>query len=220
MKLSENTLNILKNFSAINPSILVKEGNVLSTISQQKSIFAKVNVEESFPRQFAIYELSKFLGVLSLFKDPEIELGDNQMTIKSGKQSLNYTYADPSMIVSPPEKEITMPDPDVEFSVSQEELQKLVRAAGVLQLPEIAVIGNGSSVSFSAINSKSPTADTFNVDLGATDKTFKMIFKAENIIKLMSTNYSVKISSKGIALFTSDTISYYIPTESNSSFSK
>jgi len=220
MKLSENTLNILKNFSAINPSILVKEGNVLSTISQQKSIFAKVNVEESFPRQFAIYELSKFLGVLSLFKDPEIELGDNQMTIKSGKQSLNYTYADPSMIVSPPEKEITMPDPDVEFSVSQEELQKLVRAAGVLQLPEIAVIGNGSSVSFSAINSKSPTADTFNVDLGATDKTFKMIFKTENIIKLMSTNYSVKISSKGIALFTSDTISYYIPTESNSSFSK
>lgn len=220
MKLSENTLNILKNFSAINPSILVKEGNVLSTISQQKSIYAKVTVEESFPRQFAIYELSKFLGVLSLFRDPEIELGENQMTIKSGKQSLNYTYADPSMIVSPPEKEITMPEPDIEFNVTQEELQKIVRAAGVLQLPEIAAIGNGSSMTFSAINSKNPSADTFNVDLGSTGKTFKMIFKTENIIKLLSTNYNVKISSKGIALFTSDTISYYVPTESNSSFSK
>lgn len=220
MQLSENTLNILKNFSTINPSILVKEGNVLSTISQQKSIFAKATVEETFPAQFAIYELSKFLGVLSLFKDPEIELSTNQMIIKSGKQSLNYTYADASMIVTPPEKDITFPDPDIEFNVTQEELQKVVRATGVLQLPDIAVVGDGHEVRLHATNSKNPTTDTFTVGVGTTDKSFNMVFKAENIIKLLSANYSVKVSSKGLALFTSDSVSYYVATEANSSFNK
>ncbi|CAB5221490.1 sliding clamp [uncultured Caudovirales phage] len=220
MKLSESTLNILKNFSTINPSILVKEGNVLSTISPQRSIFAKATVEETFPAQFAIYELSKFLGVLTLFKDPEIELGSKQMTIKSGKQSLNYTYADPSMLIVPPEKDITFPEPDIEFDVSQEELQKVVRATGVLQLPDIAVVGDSSTIRICATNSKNPTTDTFTVDVGSTDKNFNMVFKAENIIKLLSTNYNVKVSSKGLALFTSDSASYYVATEANSSFNK
>jgi hypothetical protein len=220
MQLSENTLNILKNFSTINPSILVKEGNVLSTISQQKSIFAKATVEETFPSQFAIYELSKFLGVLSLFKDPEIELSTKQMIIKSGKQSLNYTYADASMIVTPPEKDITFPDPDIEFNVTQEELQKVVRATGVLQLPDIEVVGDGHEVRLCATNSKNPTTDTFTLDVGTTDKNFNMVFKADNIIKLLSTNYNVKVSSKGLALFTSDSVSYYVATEANSSFNK
>jgi hypothetical protein len=221
MKLSENTINILKNFSTINPSILVKEGNTISTISQQKSIFARANVEETFPKQFAIYELSKFLGVLSLFKDAEIELGSKQMTIKAGKQSLNYTYADPSMIIVPPEKDITLPAPDIEFDITQEELQKVVRATSVLQLPDISVVGNGSVIQLCAINSKNPTTDTFTIDVGTTNSNFNMVFKADNIIKLLMANYNVKISSKGLALFTSDNISYYVAIEkNNSSFNK
>lgn len=218
MKLSENTINILKNYAVINPSLLVKPGNVLSTVSPVKSIFAKATVEENFPLQFAIYELSKFLGVVSLFNEPELDFGEKQMTIISGSQSLNYTYADPSMIVTPPEKDINFPEPDIEFNITQEELQKVVRATGVLQLPDIAVIGDGSTLKMSSTNSKNPTTDVFNIKVGETAKTFNMIFKAENIIKLLSANYNVKISSKGLALFTADTIRYYVATEANSSF--
>lgn len=218
MKLSENTINILKNFSVINPSLLVKPGDMLATVSPQKSIFAKATVEETFPSQFAIYELSKFLGVISLFKDPELDFGTNQMTIISGSQSLNYTYADPSMIVTPPEKDINFPAADIEFNISQEELQKVVRATGVLQLPDIAVVGDGSSVKVTATNSKNPTTDVFSIKVGDTDQSFNMIFKAENIIKLISANYNVKVSSKGLALFTADSVRYYVATEANSSF--
>ena len=218
MKLSENTINILKNYAVINPSLLVKPGNVLSTVSPVKSIFAKATVEENFPLQFAIYELSKFLGVVSLFNEPELDFGEKQMTIISGSQSLNYTYADPSMIVTPPEKDINFPEPDIEFNITQEELQKVVRATGVLQLPDIAVIGDGSTLKMSSTNSKNPTTDVFNIKVGETAKTFNMIFKAENIIKLLSANYNVKISSRGLALFTADTIRYYVATEANSSF--
>jgi hypothetical protein len=218
MKLSENTINILKNYAVINPSLLVKPGNVLSTVSPVKSIFAKATVEENFPSQFAIYELSKFLGVISLFNEPELDFGEKQMTIISGSQSLNYTYADPSMIVTPPEKDINFPEPDIEFNITQEELQKVVRATGVLQLPDIAVIGDGSTLKMSSTNSKNPTTDVFNIKVGETAKTFNMIFKAENIIKLLSANYNVKISSRGLALFTADTIRYYVATEANSSF--
>lgn len=218
MKLSENTINILKNYAVINPSLLVKPGNVLLTVSPVKSIFAKATVEENFPSQFAIYELSKFLGVVSLFNEPELDFGEKQMTIISGSQSLNYTYADPSMIVTPPEKDINFPEPDIEFNITQEELQKVVRATGVLQLPDIAVIGDGSTLKMSSTNSKNPTTDVFNIKVGETTKTFNMIFKAENIIKLLSANYNVKISSKGLALFTADTIRYYVATEANSSF--
>jgi len=218
MKLSENTINILKNYAVINPSLLVKPGNVLSTVSPVKSIFAKATVEENFPSQFAIYELSKFLGVISLFNEPELDFGEKQMTIISGSQSLNYTYADPSMIVTPPEKDINFPEPDIEFNITQEELQKVVRATGVLQLPDIAVIGDGSTLKMSSTNSKNPTTDVFNIKVGETAKKFNMIFKAENIIKLLSANYNVKISSKGLALFTADTIRYYVATEANSSF--
>ena len=218
MKISESTLVILKNFAAINKSILVKPGSVLSTISEMKTIFAKATVQETFPAQFAIYELSKFLGVLSLFNDPEIEFNEKNMKISSGKQSLLYTYADASMIVTPPEKDITFPSPDIEFNVTQEELQRVVRSAGVLQLPEITVVGDGSVIRLCSGNSKNPSADTFMVDVGTTEKTFNMVFKAENAMKLISTDYNVKISSKGLSLFTSNTVSYYVPTESNSSF--
>jgi len=218
MKLSDNTIAILKNFATINPSILVRPGSTLSTISQQKSIFAKATVEETFPREFAIYELTKFLGVLSLFNEPEIEFKEKSMLIKSGKQQISYTYAESSMIVSAPEKDITFPEPEIDFNITQEELQKVVRATGVLQVPDVSIQGNKEKVRVYAMNSKNPTTDTFSIDVGETDKHFDMIFKAENIIKLVPANYNVKISSKGLALYTSDKISYYVATESNSSY--
>lgn len=219
MKLSENTINIFKNYSNINPTILVKPGNVLKTVHPQKSILAKATVEESFPRQFALDELPKFLGVLSLFKDPELEFTDKQLIITSGRQSVSYTYAEPSMIISPGEKDIVFPDPDVEFTLSQEELVRLVRATGVLQLKNIAVIGDGSTTKIAATNPDNPTADMFSIEVGTTDKVFNLIFDVGNIIKLISADYTVSLSSRGLSRFVSKDVLYYVANEANSTFS-
>jgi gp45 sliding clamp, C terminal len=219
MKLSENTINILKNFATINPSLLVNPGNTITTMSPAKSIYAKANVEENFPTRFAIYELSKFLGITSLIKDAELDFGERQVNIVSGRQTVNYTYADPSMIVAPdPNKDINFPAADVEFSISQEELQKVVRASGVLQLPEIAVTGDSHHITVTATNSKNPSSDVFSIEVGTTDKSFNMIFKVENIIKLISSNYDVMISSKGLSKWSTNNMFYYIATEASSTF--
>lgn len=218
MKLSENTVNILKNYASINPMLLVKEGNVLATVSVARSILAKATVEESFPRQFAIYELPRFLGVLSLFNDPEIEFGERQLRIVSGRQSVNYTYADPSMIVSPPERQIVFPGAEVEFTLSQQDLQKLVRATGVLQLKSVVVIGNGQTISIAAASAKNPSADSFSIEVGETDKQFEIFYSTENIIKLISAEYSVKISKEGLTQFVSTNVEYFMASEAGSTY--
>jgi len=219
MKLSESTINILKNFASINPSILVNPGNTLTTMSINKSIYAMAAVEESFPSKFAIYEMSKFLGVVSLFKEPEFTFHDRQVKIESERQSVNYTYADPSMIVAPnPDKSINFPTADVEFSISHEELQRVVRATSVLQLPDIAVIGDGKKITITATNSKNPTTDIFGIQVGETDKSFSMYFEVSDIIKLISADYDVKLSSKGLSQWKSSNVLYYVAMKANSSF--
>jgi len=219
MKLSENTINILKNFATINPSLLVHPGNVLTTMSPAKSIYAMANVEETFTNQFAIYEMSKFLGVTSLFKEPELNFGEKQVKIVSGRQTVNYTYADPSMIVAPdPNKNIVFPEADVEFSISQEELQRVVRATAVLQLPDIAVIGDSQKITITATDSRNPTTDVFGIEVGETDKSFSMYFEVSDVIKLISSDYNVKISSKGLSQWKSANVLYYVAMKANSSF--
>jgi len=214
MKISEKTINVLKNFATINPSILIRPGNNLATLSPQKSIVAKASIDESFPRQFAIYELSKFLGVLSLFDDPEFELGESQVVIKQGKQSVAYTYADPSMIVAPPEKEINFPAPDYSFNLTATDLAKTLRAVNVMQLPEIAIEGNGSEVSIKGVNSKNSTSDAFSILVGESDKKFKMVLRVENL-KMINQDYTVDVSFSGITRFTSPTVVYHVAIESN-----
>ena len=220
MKLCSATIEILKNYATINPSILVRPGNSLSTCSPQKSIFAKATVEENFTQQFAIYELNKFLGVISLFNEPELTFTDKKIVIQSGKQKMSYTCADPSMIITPPEKELNFPSAEIDFQVNQEDLQKVIRAGGVLQLPEISVVGKDGKISIAATDTKNPTSDIYTVEIGDTDLTFNMIFKADNIIKLISSDYNVKISSKLISKFTSSSgvNVYYIAAEKDSKF--
>lgn len=219
MKLSENTVNILKNYATINPSLLVNTGNVLSTMSPTKAMYAYATVEENFPRQFAIYELSKFLGVMSLFKEPELNFDEQAVTIVSGRQTVKYTYTNPNNIVAPdPNKKIAFPTADIEFSISQEELQRVVRAAGVLQLKEAAVFGNAQNITMTATDSKNPTADVFSVEVGETDKTFAMYFDIHDIIKLLPNDYNVKITSKGLSQFSSNNIVYYVGIKANSTF--
>jgi hypothetical protein len=219
MKLESKTIQILKNFSSINPSLMFKPGEVLSTVSPQKTVMAKATIGNQIPSSFAIYDLSKFLGVLSLFESPELIIGERSMEISGGQQKVNYTFADPKLIVTPNDKEVKMPECEIKFRLTSDDLSKVLKAMGVLQLPEIAITGNGTDMNIEAIDSKNPSSDTYKVRLGDTELNFKMIFKAENI-KIMSGDYDVQISSKGIAHFKGTEIEYWIATEASSTFNQ
>lgn len=214
MKISEKTINVLKNFSTINPSILIRPGNTLATLSPQKSIVAKATIDEEFPKQFAIYELAKFLGILSLFENPEFEFGESQVTIKQDKQAVSYTYADPIMIVSPPEKEIKFPNPDYTFNLSAADLSKTLRAVNVMQLPEVAIQGDGKQVFLKGTNSKNSTSDAFSILVGDSDKKFKMVLRVDNM-KMINQDYVVDVAFSGITRFTAQNVIYHIAIESN-----
>ena len=215
MKISEKTVDILKNFSAININLQVKPGSEIRTVSPQKSMLATAIVEETFDTPFCIYELPKLIGSLSLFKEPDVCFFENHLTIAAGTTVMNYTYAAPAMIIAAPEKNINLTDPDVELSLTEGDLARVVRAAGVLQLPEIAFVGNGKKIFLRAMNNKNPTADQFNIEVGESDKDFIMMFKAENIVRLLSRDYTVRLSTKGISHFGSADVNYWVAIESN-----
>jgi len=213
MKLSDKTIQILKNFATINQSILVRPGNVLKTITPLKTILAQATVTENFEQEFAIYELPRFLGTISLFSDPEFTFQEKYVTISSGKQRVNYTYADASMIMTPPSKEISFPDTEVEFTITADQLSTISKAGAVLQMPEIAVVGDDGLISIRAIDSKNSSADVFSLDVGECDKDFKVIFRPENL-KLITSDYKVSITTAGICRFESDNLTYWVTTES------
>lgn len=217
MKLESRTMQILKNFSTINPSLMFKPGSIINTMSPNKTVLAKASIKEQIPSSFAIYDLSKFLGVLSLFDQPELQVEEKQMVIAGGQQKVRYTFASPDAIVIPSDKEVNMPETEIQFMLTADDLNKVMKAMGVMQLPEIAINGDSSEMSIQAIDSKNPSADSYRVVLGETQATFRMIFKAENI-KIMQGDYDVSISSKGIGHFKGADVEYYIATEANSTF--
>ena len=213
MKLSDKTIQILKNFATINQSILVRPGNVLKTITPLKTILAQATVTENFEQEFAIYELPRFLGTISLFSDPEFTFQEKYVTISSGKQRVNYTYADASMIMTPPSKEISFPDTEVEFTITADQLSTISKAGAVLQMPEIAVVGEDGLISIRAIDSKNSSADVFSLDVGECDKDFTVIFRPENL-KLITSDYKVSLTTAGICRFESNNLTYWVTTES------
>ena len=217
MKISKKTLSVLKNFSDINMSVEVKAGNTLRTVSVAKNILAQVEIEESFPREFAIYDVNRFLGAASLFEEPNFEFGEKSVKIGTDKYSLDYVYCDPSMIVTPPEKNITVPDPEVKFKLTQDTLSQLLKAGNVLGTPEIVVEG-GSPMKVRAMDTNNDSTDTFHVNLDeSSDRTFRFVFKIENL-KMVPGDYNVEISSKGIARFSQNQLQYWIATESSSTY--
>jgi len=223
MKLSKHTLNMLKNFSDINMSIEIKEGNILRTVSVQKNILAQAELEDSFPQDFAIYELNRFLGAVSLFDDPEFRFNGKSANIGTTKHSVDYVYCDPSMIVAPPENNITFPEPEVKFTLSQDALSQIMKASNVLGTPEIAIEGGPNPndvIRLKALDVNNDSTDTFKVVLDEkSGHTFRFVFKTENM-KMIPGNYDVEISSKGISHFTlqGQKLEYWIATESTSSF--
>lgn len=227
MKFENRTLQILKNYASINPSLQFKagssEGSTLCTMSPNKTVMAKSKIKEIVPSDFAIYDLSRFLGVLTLFDSPDISLDATQLSISGNNRKVQYTYADPKMIVSPGDKEIKLPDPEISFALESDVLHSVIKAMGVLSLPEIAITGKDGKIQVQALDSKNPTSDAYSVNVTSpiysidTNAEFKMIFLAENI-KILPENYTLTISSKGIAHFKGDDIEYWVATESSSTY--
>ena len=218
MKISDNTFDILKNFSTINPSISVKAGSVLRTVSEQKNILAQATVAESFPQDFAIYELNQLLGLASLFEEGDYEFGDNSVKISEGTNSSRYTYTDSSMVTQPPEKNLELPSKEVIFRLKYSDLKKVVNAANQLALPEIVVRGKDGNVHLVATDTKNPTSNEFSHDLRAsTTATYDFVFKVENL-KFMAQDYDITISQKGISHFKGDSVEYWVATESGSNY--
>ena len=219
MKLSNNTTNILKNFSQINQSILIKQGNKLKTISVMKNILAEAEVEEDFEQDFAIYDLNQFLSGLSLYDAPDLDFGESYLTIRDGRRRAKYFFADPSVIVSPPEKEITLPTRDVCFTVATQQLDKLLKAASIYQVPDLSVISRDGKVLLIVRDKKNDTSHEFSEEVGETSEEFSFNFKVENI-KIIPGAYDVIISSKLLAEFTNKNtdLKYYIALEPDSTF--
>ena len=220
MKLSDSTLTVLKNFAGINNSILVKQGSKLRTISVAKNILAEADISEDFPKDVAIYDLNQFLNGLSLHQDPNLDFTEESyLTIREGKRRVKYFYADPQVIISPPEKEISLPTEDVCFQLESVTLEKLLKAAAVYHLPDLAAVGENGVVKLVVRDKKNDTSNEFAVVVGEPDKDFTFNFKVENI-KIIPGAYDVVISSKLLAKFTNSSYNliYYIALEPDSTF--
>jgi len=220
MKLSDSTLSLLKNFSSINQSILFKEGSKLRTISVMKNILAEATINEEFARDFGIYDLNQFLNGLSLHQKPELDFAnDGYVVIKEGRSRSKYFFADPSVIVTPPDKEISLPSEDVCFELTTTVLEKLLKAAAVYQLPDISAVGEAGVVKLVVRDKKNDTSNAHEEVVGETDETFNFNFKVENI-KILPGTYDVVVSQKLLSRFTSKNhdLTYYIALEPDSTF--
>lgn len=214
MKLEARTMQILKNFATINPSMLFRDGNVQSTIGPQKNILARATITEHIPNEFAIFELSRFIGVLSLFSDPEIEFDETRVLIKQNRQTVEYTFADPEMIIAPPDKTPTVNNPEVQFTLPTEAIQTTLKALGALQSTHVIIEGDGENVTIGVGKPSDPTCDTFKTEIGLSNHVFKFAFKAENL-KILPADYQVSLSSKFITHFKCNDIEYWIMADTN-----
>ena len=220
MKLSEKTLTLLKNFSNINQSILFKQGSSLRTISVMKNILAEATIDEDLPTDFGIYDLGQFLNGLALHTRPELDFqNEGYVYIKEGRMRSKYFFADPKVIVTPPEKEITLPSEDVSFTLSTDQLDKLLKAAGIYQLPDLTVVGRNGVVKIQVRDRKNDTSNDFAITVGETDDAFEFNFKVENI-KILPGTYDVVVSKKLLSRFTCQNynLKYYIALEPDSTF--
>lgn len=216
MKISKQTIEILRNYAAINQNILIKEGNVLTTRTVARNLFASATVDTSFPQDVGIYNLSTFLGVLSLFSDPEIDFGESAMTISQGKNKVNYLYAAPA-VLDFPDKAIKMPAVTATFELTEENLKSLLKASAVLSSTDLKISSDGKVITCTVLDPKNSAANTFAVEVGESDREFEVFIKIENL-KMIPAAYDVSLSEKMIAQFQSKDKSYslYVANEKNS----
>ncbi len=220
MKLSKQTLDILKNFSGINSNLHIVPGHDQVTVSPMKNIMVEASMEEDFPVEFAIWDLSKFLGTLSLFEDPELEFHEKHVTISSGSTNVVYHYAEPKLVKGcRPDREFNMPETVIHFDLSNREFVELQRASAVLRLPDLCITDNDGSIDLISLDKNDVTSNRYSISVSddVPDASFKMYLKSE-YLKLLPGDYSVGISDKVVSRFAHSDIdlTYYIALDSDS----
>lgn len=219
MKISNDTRNILKNFSTINQGIKVKTGNKLETISNMKNILAVATIDESFPKDFSIYNLPEFLGATSLMDDADFQFNDASLSITDANSAMTYFYASEGMVMSP-EKMINMPDAEIKIDISSTLLSDLKKASSVLGVNDLVLKSDGTTITLEVTDKKNATSNTFNRTVGeGNGVSFEMNFKIDNL-KILDGNYEVYVSSKGISNFknTDIELEYFIALEPDSKY--
>jgi hypothetical protein len=220
MKLSNETLNVLKNFSTINSGLQFKTGNKLTTVSSGKSVLAKAILADSFPQDFCVYDLNQFLSVHSLFKDSvDIEFDNSNIIFKDGHSKINYRMTAKEMIVVPPDRDIVLPSVDCSFRLTAEDYASIMKTASVLSSPNIGVESDGEEIRVTTFSVADDSAHTNSVVVGEGDYSiYKIVFKTENI-KMIPGTYDVSISFKGIGHFKNvdQDIEYWIAFEATGS---
>lgn len=217
LQLTPETVTILRNFSAINKSILVRPGNRLVTMAESKSIIAVAEVQETFETEFAIFELSKFLSSLSVFDDPVLTIDDKRITISEGSNKLKYTLADKRTVLAVEDESINklnaiVEKGEVEFSLTNEAFQAVDKARSILKLPEYSIEGGVDGVVIRAVDTSNPSSDSYEKTVGEPTDSFRAVFRQENF-KFLPKDYSVKFASKGLARFSGDGVTYYVVAE-------
>jgi len=221
LQLSKITRDILSNFSKINSNLVIRKGKKVATISSGKDIIAYFDGDDEFTAQMSIFNLNEFLGVLSAFDNPDLELQTKYVTITQGKQKVSYIYADESLLILPPEKEIKFPVSDISFSLDDDIINKLQKMSGILAAEDLAVVGNSKKIVLKVFNKSNPSATSFELETDVdTDEEFQVNFKIEKL-KLYPGNYTVDISNKKISRFAHDSgkLVYFIAIEADSVFS-
>ena len=223
MKLSEHTVEVLKNFATINQNLVIKEGNTLTTMSAMKNIVARAEVEEEFPQEVAIYDLNEFLSCLSLFQSPNLEFESTFVTITEENKpttKMKYFYSDPS-VVTTPSKMITMPSNEITFTLDSATLSDITKASAVISSADLVLENTNGTPSLTVKDKKNDTANSYSrgVDTQGEGK-FSFFFKVENL-KLMDGKYTVQVSSKNISHMKNEStpIEYWIALEPESKYS-
>ena len=219
MRIHPQTIQVLKHFSEIYKSLTIPIGNTITTITPQKTVVARATVPTSFERQFTVYDLKRFLSVASLLgDDADYEFRDGSVVIRNSGQLATYTYADDAVVkTKPPQGEIKMPSLDAEFKLTQNDLKNLRRAAAVLGLPQLAVVGEDGVITLRAVDTANPLADGYSITVGETDQVFTAVLKLENLI-LYPDDYSVAVTKRGMARFTGQTVTTFVALEHESKF--
>ncbi len=224
MKLSNDTLNVLKNFASINPNLVFKPGQKLKTISEAKTILASADIVEDFPVEFGVYDLNEFLSVYNLIEDPELEFEDKSVLIKNSSvnnQKVRYFYSSPEILTTP-QKDIQMPEPEVGVNLSDDVLNQIRKAAAVLGHTELSIQGEGGVVTASVFDSKDATSNSFTMELdkdNACKNEFNFVVSIPNL-KLLPGDYFVSISSKLISNWTNSNypVEYFVALEKSSTY--
>lgn len=216
MKLSKETITLLKNFATINGNLLIKSGSKLSSISAAKSVYASAKVAETFPQEFGIYDLNEFLGALTMINDPEITFDEKFVSIKEGERGFKYFGADASVLTAP-SKELKVPPADVEFTLSSDQVNMIMKTSGVLRAQDVTISGNGSKIKVVVGDKKNVTSSSYEEVVGETDAKFVAHMKVDNL-KFIPGDYKVELSSRKIARFSNSFVEYVVSLEADSQF--